>query len=138
MIHYLDTIAYPEMEREGLLPAFTTLIDMSQNTHYRSTTDKAIDIVDRRDRPDIPGKAEIFEQEDRTHCGLGGALLHPVVEGVHCWGVGDRDGREWPDSIAKIAIPTKPGNFQSRLRNIKPTAGSQGAQLLSHHSGGRQ
>jgi hypothetical protein len=42
MIHYLDTIASPEMEREGLLPAFTTLIDMSQNTHCRSTTGKAI------------------------------------------------------------------------------------------------
>jgi hypothetical protein len=59
MIHYLDTIASPEMEREGLLPAFTTLFDMSQNT--LSIDNRQGDIVDRRDRPDITGKAEIFE-----------------------------------------------------------------------------
>ncbi|KAF8243746.1 hypothetical protein K440DRAFT_663917 [Wilcoxina mikolae CBS 423.85] len=42
MMHYLDTIASPKTAREGLAPAFTTLLELVNRTHYRSTTGNVI------------------------------------------------------------------------------------------------
>ncbi|KAF8532949.1 hypothetical protein BDD12DRAFT_810572 [Trichophaea hybrida] len=42
MMYYLDTIASTKTAREGLAPAFTTLVELLNRTHYRSTIGKVV------------------------------------------------------------------------------------------------